>query len=107
LAQHLQNLNTQLVHYLALWVDFTEFVELDLQQWYIAETAGEWNSIHMDHICARLDRAKNAPLDLSGWLEYIRSRKALEEVRLTTIISLAEQGELEPAQLQSAYDFAP
>lgn len=106
MAQHLQNLNAQLLHYQALWVDFTEFVELDLQQWYVAETAEEWNSIHMDHICARLDRAKNAPLDLSGWLEYIRSRKALEEVRLTTIISLAEQGELEPAQLQSAYDFA-
>ena len=106
LAKQLKSLSIKLSHYRALWVEFTEFVELDLQQWYDTETGKEWNSINMDLISTHLDRAQSAPFALSGWLEYIRSRKALEEVRLTAIISLSENGQLEPDQLQNAYKFA-
>ena len=105
LDEHLQSLNDHLSQYWTLWVDFMEFAQLDEQVWY-GSPKGEWKDLSLEMVCTRLDRALIDPLALSVWLEYVRSRKTLEDAYLPTIISLAEQGQLKPAELQAAYDFS-
>lgn len=105
LGKCLQDIQSQLSQFSALWAEFTAFVRLDSKQWY-AETVGEWEDFNVSLICSRLDRARKNPLSLSEWLDYIRSRNTLGEVHLDTILAHAEQGTLKPAHLQGAYDFA-
>ncbi len=105
LDEQLQSVNNQLSQVLFLWNDFTTFVDLDVCQWH-AETKLDWKDLLLEILNARLDRAQSEPQALSAWLNYLRSRRELEDVHLTNIIMLAEQLLLEPGQLKSAYDFA-
>lgn len=105
LKVRIQEVSSQLSQYSALWDEFAELVRLDEREWY-SEAAGDWHDYNIDLISTRLDRALKAPLQLSLWLDYLRSRRALEEAHLESIISHAEDGQIRPAHLPGAYDFA-
>ena len=104
LTEQLETIRSDLSQYTTLWTEFAAFTELNIRKWY-SEVAGDWTQFKLELISSRLNRAIEASSCLSEWLEYTRSRKDLNSVRLDAIISLAEEGRIESTQLNDVYEF--
>jgi very-short-patch-repair endonuclease len=91
--------------YSVLWNEFVELTRLDPRKWYSA-CSGDWTSVPLTEIGRRLDHANDSGTSLSDLLEYLRASKELIEAKLVSLISLAEDGCLEPGQLKDAYEFS-
>jgi very-short-patch-repair endonuclease len=105
LKERVLEISCQITKLSDLWKEFTELVRLDEKKWY-SEAGGDWRDYNIALINGRLDRAIQAPSDLSSWLDYLRSRRALEDVHLHALIFQAEAGQLRPSHLLNAYNFA-
>jgi len=106
LCQRLHMLHDLLMRYDTLWSEFCSVAGLNEDMWFSGTNGKPADTLGLEQILLRLERTVKDSTSISGWLEYIRGRKTLEESQLMSIIKLAESGRLKPGQLGSAFNFA-
>lgn len=105
LSAQLEKTESLLSLYTALWKEFVELTDLDIESWY-SDAAKDWKGFSLDLLSSRLRCAIEGALHLSQWVDYLRAVRELQEFRLGEIVALAEEGCLKDVELKDAYEFS-